>query len=144
MKGKKLVLFVFTIIGNCAFVFLQIFSQSWQIEFNTQMNLLNYGKPMFEAALVGALLNILSGIILATLFFYFGMNMSVGFPTKSLFRLINFFIPLIAVILKLLFSVGAFHLSLRYLLFSQWLLQTPIPSVWLGISIGMFFTVSHK
>lgn len=130
----------FIFLGSIGFVILQIWSKSLQARFTEQMNLLNFGNAMLIPALGQIFINIFSGLLLITLILVIGQNFSFGLNQKPLLPILFGIFPLLAVILNILFSFGIQVFTIPQLFLAIWIWISPVPAIWLGISLGWLFT----
>lgn len=138
MKSKHKEIFIF--LASAGVLLLQIWARSWEFRFTQEMNLLNYGTAMLFPALMQTLINITSGLLLISLILHIGQGFSFELHPKPLQPILLGILPLLAVILKILFSLGMNIFTLRQLLLAEWILIVPIPGLWLGLSIGWLFS----
>jgi len=118
-------------------VFLsQLQSVSWHWRFSREFNLLNYGSSLLFAMLVETFWGLVGGTVVGLLI-----------STKQLDRPDRGRILLYAVVLSLLPAVvliarmvtateGRLLLSLPYNPFLDWATNSPVPALWLGISLS--------
>ena len=104
-----------------------------------QMDLLNFGNAMLFPAMGQILINIFSGFLLITLILVIGQDFSFGLNQKPLQPILFGFLPLLAVILNILFSFGIQVFTISQLFLAIWIWSSPVPAIWLGISLGWLF-----
>ncbi len=104
MKTKHKEIFIF--LGSVVFILLQIWARSWEYRFTQEMNLLNYGTAMLFPALMQTFINMLSGVLLIFLILHIGQGFSIGLHQKPLLPVLLAILPLLAVTVKFLFSLG--------------------------------------
>lgn len=122
-------------IGLLIILGIQIYSSYWQFLFKQKIELLDFNISTLTIGLIEVALDVVSGILLAMIFFS-RTTQTKSFKTTRNVLLLGVFLPLIAVIIKGVASLNGFSMfSMNFMYLWDWAIFSPVPSLWLGVAL---------
>jgi len=125
---------------------LQIWSSDWHVFFMQRLIIsqAQFDAPTFWLATIDILLGVSSGFLIAVIL--------VPKPTQAIPKIpgsviaLSIFLPTVGLAIKWGVATNAFHLPIRYfyLQATEWAIDSGLPALWLGFSIGVLVKQLQK
>lgn len=122
---------------------LQIWSRDWHVLLVQRLRISEYGPTTFWYATLDILLGVGGGFLIAAAVLPRGTQAGAPRISNSVLSL-SILLPAVGLALKWGAAVSGFYLPVRYLVITDWALESAFPALWLGFSIGVLINQLRK